>query len=161
MHLRVKIVDKRAVLPIYSTKGASGFDLLTLEEVLIASCEWKVINTGLAFEVPSGYEIQIRSRSGVANRSGLVVLNQPGTLDSDYRGELKLILLNLSSRSKLVTPNARVAQAVVCPVERVDLTEVEELSETERGEGGLGSTDRKGLFSSLSDTEKAYLRSSP
>ena len=138
--LKIMKLDPKAVLPRYETDGASGMDLTANEETTILPGRSVLIGTGLALAIPEGYEAQIRPRSGIAARHGLTVLNAPGTIDADYRGEIKVLLVNHSSASFDVFPGLRVAQLVVCPVTRVDVVEVEALDGTARGAGGFGST---------------------
>jgi dUTP pyrophosphatase len=126
-------------LPKYATEGSVGFDLAANEELSIKPKTWAIISTGLFFEIPEGFEVQIRSRSGLAS-TGLIVMNQPGTLDSDYRGEVKVILLNLKTKVFKVYKGNRIAQAIMAPIARAQLVEVQELTPTSRGEKGLGST---------------------
>ena len=130
-------------VPEYATEGSSGFDLVASEDVTIGVGGWHLISTGIAVSVPYGYELQIRSRSGVAGRKGLIVMNQPGTLDSDYRGEVGVILLNLSGSPQRVLPGDRIAQGVICPVARANFQVVLELDQTGRGTGGHGSTGER------------------
>ena len=129
-------------LPAYQTAGSSGMDLRAAvkESITIASGEGAVIPTGLKMEVPIGYEGQVRTRSGLAATHGLTVLNSPGTIDADYRGEVKVILMNLGGERLTIDRGDRIAQLVIAPVTRVVITEVEEVGETTRGQGGFGST---------------------
>lgn len=129
-------------LPAYQTSGSSGMDLRAAvkESITIASGEGAVIPTGLKMEVPIGYEGQVRTRSGLAATHGLTVLNSPGTIDADYRGEVKVILMNLGGERLTIDRGDRIAQLVIAPVTRVVITEVEEVGETTRGQGGFGST---------------------
>ena len=133
-------------LPSYETAGAAGMDLsAALPEgtpVIIGPMERSLIPTGLSIELPEGYEAQIRPRSGLALKSGLTVLNTPGTIDSDYRGEVKVILVNLSNGPVEINRADRIAQMVIAPVTRANIKEVESLSLTKRGEGGFGSTGK-------------------
>lgn len=141
--LKVKTTEG-ARPPKYATPGSSGLDLESNESITIPPKAWRVIPTGLYFEIPVGYEMQIRSRSSLANK-GLTVMNQPGTGDSDYRGEMKVILQNHTTKPWHVARGDRVAQAIIAPVARVEVVEVAELddlSTTERGVGGMGSTGR-------------------
>jgi len=128
--------------PAYQTSGSSGMDLraATDESIVIASGEGAVIPIGLKMEIPIGYEGQVRTRSGVAARHGLMVLNSPGTIDADYRGEVKVILMNLGGDSVTIDRGDRIAQLVIAPVTRVVIEEIDEVEETTRGEGGFGST---------------------
>ena len=129
-------------LPEYQTPGSSGIDLRAAveEPIIIGSGERVMIPTGLKMEIPAGYEGQVRTRSGLAVTRGLVVLNSPGTIDADYRGEVKVILMNLGSEPLTINRGERVAQLVIAPVTRVAITEVEDVDETIRGSGGFGST---------------------
>ena len=129
-------------LPEYQTPGSSGIDLRAAveEPTIIGSGERVIIPTGLKMEIPAGYEGQVRTRSGLAATRGLVVLNSPGTLDADYRGEVKVILMNLGSEPLTINRGERVAQLVIAPVARVVISEVEDVDETIRGPGGFGST---------------------
>jgi dUTP pyrophosphatase len=144
--LAVKRVGPIAVpLPSYQTDGASGMDLhAALEEPLTLAPLARVrIPTGLAFAIQAGFEGQVRPRSGLALRTGVTVLNAPGTVDSDYRGEVQVVLVNLGDAPVTIVPNERIAQLVFAPVPRAELVLVEELDSTKRGEGGYGSTGRK------------------
>ena len=131
-------------LPAYTTDGAAGMDVLSAEDVTLAPGERHAVATGLAIAIPSGFEIQVRPRSGLALKHGITVPNTPGTIDSDYRGELKVILINHGSAAFEIRRGDRVAQLVLAPVTRATWLPVEELDETARGEGGFGSTG--GLF---------------
>ncbi|RLJ69887.1 deoxyuridine 5'-triphosphate nucleotidohydrolase [Hydrogenivirga caldilitoris] len=129
-------------LPSYATQHSAGLDLrAALEEpVTLKPMERALIPTGFIFEIPEGYEGQVRPRSGLAVKKGITVLNSPGTIDSDYRGEVKVILINLGQEDVVIGRGERIAQLVIAPVSRVELVEVEELSATARGDGGFGST---------------------
>jgi dUTP pyrophosphatase len=127
-------------LPAYATSGAAGMDVVSAEEVTIAPGARHAVATGLAVAIPEGYEIQVRPRSGLALKHGITVPNTPGTIDSDYRGELKVILINLGAEPFAIQRGDRVAQLVLAPVVQAAWDEVEELGATERGEGGFGST---------------------
>ena len=139
------IAQKGAVIPQYKTCDAAGADLCALlEKPLIIACgKTAIVPTGLFFEIPNGYEIQIRPRSGLAAKNGVTVLNTPGTIDSDYRGEIKIILINLGDEDFVINSGDRIAQMIVAPVTQADFSIVENLSETERGTGGFGSTGVK------------------
>lgn len=130
-------------LPEYATPGASGMDLRSVESMTIQPGSWGFVGTGLHLEIPRGYEAQVRSRSGLALKKGIMVLNTPGTIDSDYRGEVRVILMNLGREAFEVEPGDRVAQMVFCPVVRVEWEETDRLSSTEREAGGFGSTGSK------------------
>lgn len=140
MKLKIKKIDQNSVIPKYQTAGAAGFDLHSVEEKVIAPKEWKLIRSGLAFEIPFGYELQIRPRSGLALKNGISVLNSPGTIDSDYRGEVGVILVNHSESEFRVCVGDRIAQGVIARVDQVKFEEVDELSSTPRGDGGFGSS---------------------
>ena len=142
--LLIKKLHKNIILPEYKTDGSSGMDLMANVEqtVKILPGEKKIISTGIMVAIPEQYEIQIRPRSGLAAKNGITVLNTPGTIDADYRGEIKIILINLSKKSFVVKSGDRIAQMIVCPIIKVELKEVESLPETVRGEGGFGSTNK-------------------
>ena len=142
MKLKIKKLNPKAIIPAYQTKEAAGFDLHSIENVILKPGERKLIGTGLAFEIEFGYEVQIRPRSGLAFKHGITVLNSPGTIDSDYRGEIKVLLINHSNEKFEIKKGDRIAQAVVAPVIQAEIVEVEELSSTKRGEGGFGSTGK-------------------
>lgn len=131
-------------LPAYQTTNAAGMDLCAAidDEVVIAPGERKLVPTGVSLAIPDGFEGQVRPRSGLAWRHGVTVLNSPGTIDADYRGEVKVLLINLSDVPFRLTRGERIAQLVVCPVVRAELELVSELDETSRGAGGYGSTGR-------------------
>ena len=146
MEIQVRVVRKtHHALPEYETSQSAGMDLRAdLEEtVLLDPGGRTLIPTGLYIEIPAGYEAQVRPRSGLALKRGLTVLNAPGTIDADYRGELGVILVNLSQEVQTVEPGERIAQLLFAPVTRGQLVEVDVLSETERGRGGFGSTGVK------------------
>ena len=142
--LLIKKLKKNIILPEYKTDGSSGMDLMANVEqtVKILPGEKKIISTGIMVAIPEQYEIQIRPRSGLAAKNGISVLNTPGTIDSDYRGEIKVILINLGKDIFEINKNDRIAQMIVCPIIKVELKEVESLPETVRGEGGFGSTNK-------------------
>ena len=127
-------------LPAYATKGAAGMDVLAAEECTIAPGARHAVATGFALAIPQGYEVQVRPRSGLALKHGITVPNTPGTIDSDYRGELKVILINHGSEDFAIVRGDRIAQLVFAPVTQAVWSEVEELDETARGTGGFGST---------------------
>lgn len=127
-------------LPAYATAGAAGMDVLAAEDVTLAPGARHAVATGLAMAIPPGFEIQVRPRSGLALKHGISVPNSPGTIDSDYRGELKVILINHGTEPFAVCRGDRIAQIVLAPVIRANWLPVEELDETARGEGGFGST---------------------
>jgi len=142
--LLIKKLHKNIILPEYKTDGSSGMDLMANVEqtVKILPGEKKIISTGVMVAIPEQYEIQIRPRSGLAAKNGISVLNTPGTIDSDYRGEIKVILINLGKDIFEIKKNDRIAQMIVCPIIKAELKEVESLPETIRGGGGFGSTDK-------------------
>ncbi|HVR90714.1 MAG TPA: dUTP diphosphatase [Novosphingobium sp.] len=127
-------------LPAYATDGAAGMDVLAAEDVTLAPGARHAVATGLALAIPPGYEIQVRPRSGLALKHGISVPNTPGTIDSDYRGELKVILINHGEMEFRIRRGDRIAQLVLGPVVRATWLKVDELDETQRGEGGFGST---------------------
>ena len=129
-------------LPNYATAGAAGMDVVAAEAVVIAPGGRHAVTTGIALAIPDGYEVQVRPRSGLALRYGVTCLNTPGTIDSDYRGEIKVILANLGSEPFAVGRGERIAQLVPAPVQRAILDEVDGLNDTDRGVGGFGSTGR-------------------
>jgi dUTP pyrophosphatase len=133
-------LSEDATLPSYKTEGSAGLDLSCSEDFELEPLERKLIGTGIRIEVPQGFEAQVRPRSGLAIKQGVTMVNSPGTIDSDYRGEVKLIMVNLSQQKVSFKKGDRVAQLVICPVARVELEVVESLDETGRGEGGFGST---------------------
>ncbi len=142
--LLVKKLNKNVVLPEYKTHGSSGMDLMAnIDQVIkIFPGEKKIIPTGISIAIPQKYEIQIRPRSGLAAKNGISILNTPGTIDSDYRGEIKVILINLGKNVFEIKKNDRIAQMIVCPIVKAELEEVENLPITVRGEGGFGSTGK-------------------
>jgi dUTP pyrophosphatase len=129
-------------LPHYTTDGAAGLDVTAAEDLTLEPGDRQAVATGFAIEIPQGYEVQVRPRSGLALKHGVTCLNTPGTIDSDYRGEVKVILANLGHEPFAVRRGERIAQLVPAPVLRADFVEVEQLSDTERGGGGFGSTGR-------------------
>ena len=146
MDIVVKIINESTnPLPEYITEGAAGMDVRASlkEPVTLMSLERSLIPTGLFIELPQGYEAQIRPRSGLAIRQGITCLNSPGTIDSDYRGEIKIILINLSGEKQVVQNGDRIAQMVIQKVEKISWEEATLLSETIRNNGGFGSTGKK------------------
>ena len=141
----IKRLSKNIPLPKYKTEGSSGMDLSANieKEIEIAPGETSIISTGLAVSIPKNFEIQVRPRSGLAAKNQISVLNTPGTIDADYRGELKVILINLGKKIFKVEKGLRIAQMVLCPVIKATLKEVDILEETKRGIGGFGSTGIK------------------
>lgn len=132
-------------LPSFATKNSAGVDLRAnlTEPVTLGALERKIIGTGLKIALPEGYEAQVRPRSGLAAKHGLTVLNAPGTIDADYRGEIGVILVNLSNNSFTINPGERIAQLVIAKYEQVSWNLTESLDTTERGSGGFGSTGKK------------------
>ncbi len=129
-------------IPYYASDGAAGMDIVAAQSMLIPAGEYRAVQTGISVAIPDGYEIQFRPRSGLAFKHGITVLNSPGTIDSDYRGELIAILINHGKSDYMINKTDRIAQLVVNKVERADIDLVLELSPTSRGEGGFGSTGR-------------------
>lgn len=143
--ITVKVVKAEGVqLPKYESKGAAGLDVRAniVEPITLKSLERKLIPTGLKVSIPEGYEIQVRPRSGMALKHGITMLNTPGTVDSDYRGDIGLIVANLSDKDYTIQPNERLGQLVLNKVEQIEWEVVETLDVTERGAGGFGSTGK-------------------
>ena len=138
----IKKLHSDVNLPGYETSGSSGMDLQAYisEEIILKPGERKLIPTGLSIAIPENLEIQIRPRSGLAYKKGISVVNTPGTIDSDYRGEIKVLLINLGKEDFIIKKFERIAQMVVCPITKVVLSETNDLPDTIRGEGGFGST---------------------
>ncbi|MBL6857419.1 MAG: dUTP diphosphatase [Pelagibacteraceae bacterium] len=143
--IQIKKLSNEVLTPKYETSGSSGMDIAAYidKDVVINSGDKALVPTGFSLSIPHGYEVQIRPRSGLAVKKGITVLNTPGTIDSDYRGEVKVVLINLSKDKFIVKKGERIAQMVVCPIEQVSVEEVKELSGTDRGTGGFGSTGAK------------------
>ena len=144
--MRVKIVNESGyAVPSYATELSAGMDLKAniTEPVVLNSLERAMVPTGLFIELPEGYEAQICPRSGLAAKFGITVANAPGTIDADYRGEIKVILVNLSKDQFVINPGERIAQMVIARYEKIEWEEVSELGQTDRGAGGFGSTGRK------------------
>tara|TARA_X000001036_G_scaffold113235_1_gene106102 strand:+ start:143 stop:583 length:441 start_codon:yes stop_codon:yes gene_type:complete len=141
----IKRLAREVPLPKYETDGSSGLDLAAYidKNIEIKPGKSEIIPTGLAVAIPKNFEIQIRPRSGLAAKNQITVLNTPGTIDADYRGEIKVILVNLSERNFIVEKGLRIAQMVLCPVVKARLKEVNSLEDTKRGSGGFGSTGIK------------------
>lgn len=129
-------------MPKYQTSGASGFDLHSTEDLVLKPGEKILVPTGLAFNIPLGHELQIRPRSGLSFKTGLRVINSPGTIDSDYTGELKIIMQNTGSLFEIINEGDRVAQAVLVPIIQAELIETTELNKTERSNQGFGHTGK-------------------
>ena len=141
--MNVKIINKsQHELPNYETLASAGMDLRAnlTEKIVLNSLERTIVKTGLFIELPLGFEAQVRPRSGLAAKKGITVLNSPGTIDADYRGEIGVILVNLSNEPFVIENGERIAQLIIAKHERADWIEVQELSATSRGEGGFGST---------------------
>ena len=141
----IKKLFGEVLTPKYETPGSSGMDIVAYlkQDISVNPGDKAMVPTGFSLSIPQGYEVQIRPRSGLAAKKGITILNTPGTIDSDYRGEIKIILINLSKDMFVIKNGERIAQMVVCPVEQVSLEEVEELSDTDRGKDGFGSTGTK------------------
>ena len=141
MEVKIKLINE-GIVPVYKTEGASGADVFANGDVLINPGEVKLIPLGFAVEIPKGFEMQIRPRSGLSNKHKLLMPNSLGTIDSDYRGEVMASFINLDSKTYEIKKGDRIAQAVIAPVVQVKFKEVKELSETKRGSGGFGSTGK-------------------
>lgn len=142
IEVRVKRLNHGAGLPLpdYASNGAAGMDICAAESLILRAGRRHAVATGFAFAIPDGYEVQVRPRSGLALKNGITCLNTPGTIDSDYRGEVKVILANLGEDDFQITKGDRIAQIVVAPVTHAAMVEVDEIDETLRGAGGFGST---------------------
>lgn len=140
MFIKIKKLNENAIIPQYQSAQSAGFDLHALESSVLKTGKSALVSTGLAFEIEEGYEVQVRPRSGLALKNGISVLNTPGTIDSDYRGEIKIILMNFSSEDFIINAGDRIAQAVVSKVYQAEFEIVELLSDTKRGSGGFGSS---------------------
>ncbi|MDF2386903.1 dUTP diphosphatase [Nostoc ellipsosporum NOK] len=146
MSVSVKIVNTSPnALPEYATTGASGMDLRAhlTENITLAPLERTLVPTGIFIEIPEGYEVQVRPRSGLAIKQGLTCLNTPGTIDADYRGEIKVILINLSAEPQVIQSGDRIAQMVLQQVERIEWVPAQELEATDRAAGGFGHTGKQ------------------
>ena len=142
MNIKIKLDHPDAIAPSYATDGAAGMDLYSIESITIPSKWTHLANTGVSIEIPQGYEGQIRPRSGLAAKMGLTVLNSPGTIDSDYRGEIRVLLINHGLSSAYISKGDRIAQIVFAKHERVNLIQADVLDETTRNTGGFGSTGK-------------------
>lgn len=142
VEIRVKRLNNGAGLPLpaYASKGAAGMDICAAESLKLRPGARAAVATGFAFAIPDGYEVQIRPRSGLALKNGITCLNTPGTIDSDYRGEIKVILANLGDEEFIIKTGDRIAQIVVAPVMQAAMIEADSLDQTARGKGGFGST---------------------
>jgi len=142
--IKIQIIDKgiKIPLPVYSTEHASGMDIASasVEPIILEPMQTKLIPTNLKIEIPPGYEGQVRPRSGLAIRHNIGIINSPGTIDADYRGELKILLTNFGKNNYTVSFGDRIAQLVICRVEKVQIITEESLSQTKRDEGGFGHT---------------------
>jgi len=141
MTINIKKLHSDAIIPKYQSPHASGADIYALleKDISITHGGIAIIPTGLSFEIPTGYEVQIRARSGLASK-GLIIPNAPGTIDADYRGEIKIILLNMSGQEFIISPEMRIAQMIIAPTIQADFILIDSLSQTKRGDGGFGST---------------------
>ena len=143
LKIKIKSINNDISIPSYETNSSAGLDLrayLPEGNIELSSKETKLIGTGLYFEIPEGFEVQIRPRSGLALKNGVSVLNSPGTIDADYRGEIKILLINHGSEPFIVEHKMRIAQMVVARYERIEFEVVKSLSDSKRGSGGFGST---------------------
>jgi len=141
--LYIRRLDNRLPMPKRHSKEASGIDIYSRIDAVLMPLSWIVIPTGISVKLPKGYEMQIRPRSGIAAKDGIGILNSPGTIDADYRGEIKVIMFNISKKPWKIKRGERVAQAVVSPVILPEIVEVEKLNNTARGDKGFGSTGNK------------------
>ena len=144
INLKIQKLDEKVTVPCYQTEGAAGMDLCAFlnEPVTLKSLERKLIPTGLKMELPQGYEAQVRPRSGMSIKHGITLVNCVGTIDEDYRGELCVPVINLSTEEFTIQNGDRIAQMIISPVTKADISVVTELSDTQRGEGGFGSTGK-------------------
>lgn len=142
MKLSVKRLSDKATIPEYQSVGSAGFDLHAVDNYVLMPGEIELVGTGLAFDIPSGYELQIRPRSGLSAKSKLRIANSPGTIDNDFKGEVKIIMENTGRMVSIIDKGDRVAQAILAPIIQAEIMEVEEVGESERGSGGFGSTGR-------------------
>lgn len=140
MKLLVQIINKNAIIPFYAHEDDAGLDLFSVEKVIINPMERKLVHTGIKIQLPENTEAQVRPRSGLALKNGITLLNSPGTIDAGYRGEIKVLMINLGEKPFMVEKKMKIAQMVIKPVERVDVKKVSELDDTKRGENGFGST---------------------
>ncbi len=137
------VLGPKSQIPSYATSGSAGMDLRSTESVTLNPGERRLVPTGLKIAIPHGFEAQIRPRSGLALKHGISMVNTPGTIDSDYRGEVGVILINLGQFTVTLVEGERIAQMVICPIEQVNIEVVKVLDETDRGDGGFGSTGIK------------------
>jgi len=143
LDVKIKKISDDAKLPFRQTDGSSGYDLYSTETVTLNKMDRVLVSTGISMEIPIGYEAQVRPRSGLAVKKGITVLNSPGTIDADYRGEIKVILINLSNETVILEKYERVAQLVFQKIESVNFIITNDLSDTKRAEGGFGSSGSK------------------
>ena len=142
MKLKFKKLDENVTIPEFKTVGSAGMDICSNEDVTLMPMEFKIVKTGLACQVDTGYEVQVRPRSGMACKHGITVINTPGTIDSDYTGEIGVGLINLSQGQFDIKKGERIAQLIVNKIEQPEIEIVDELDKTERGAGGFGSTGK-------------------
>jgi dUTP pyrophosphatase len=143
MIVKIKKLHDDAVVPKYQTEGASGFDMHSIKEYTVYAGQVLLVDTGIAFEIPSGYELQVRPRSGLSFKTPLRVANSPGTVDSDFRDSVKVIIENRSdNESYTIKKGERIAQGIICPVVQAQFVDTDTLSDTNRGIGGFGSTGK-------------------
>ena len=140
MEIRIKKLDENVILPEYKTNGSAGMDICANENAIIQAGQIKLISTGIAVAIENGFEVQVRARSGLSTKHGITCINGIGTIDSDYRGEIGVPLINLGKSDFIINKGDRIAQLVVNKIEQPEIKVVEELDDTERGEGGFGST---------------------
>lgn len=138
--LKVKKLSKAAIMPSYAHPGDAGLDIFSNEEITLKPGEYRTVKTGIAIELPPSTEAQVRPRSGLASKHGITVLNSPGTIDEGYRGEICVIMINHSKTEFKIEPGMKIAQMIVSPVVKAEIEEIDNMSETKRGEGGFGST---------------------
>jgi dUTP pyrophosphatase len=145
MKVLIRKLSEKSIIPEYKTLGSSGFDISACldEDIILAPQSVAMVKTGLSLELPEGFEAQVRSRSGLALKNGVFVLNSPGTIDNDYRGELCVILANFSTEPFIIEHGMRIAQVIIAKYEQFPIEIVENLTETQRGTGGFGSTGLK------------------
>lgn len=140
MKLLIEKINEKAIMPHYAHQGDAGLDLFSVEKAVINPMERKLIHTGIKIQLPKDTEAQIRPRSGLALKHGITLLNTPGTIDEGYRGEIGIIVINLSNEAFVVEEGMKIAQMVIKPIIKVQVEQVNELTESDRGEGGFGST---------------------
>lgn len=142
MKIKIKKLSELAIVPLYATVGSAGADLVSVESKSVYPGHTVTVGCGFSLEIPEGFEAQIRPRSGLAKKHGITILNSPGTIDSDYRGEIKVMLHNTGDDPFIISPGDRIAQMVIAPVIQADFEIVDVINETERGAGGFGSTGK-------------------